>query len=196
MVPSIGWLLIQSIVSGVSPATYPNPVTKGNLLLCRAGFENSGPITITDNAGNVWNSIQTASFGSPNVFWQQLLYAVANANFAGLTLTQAGGSPFFGMILTEFFGNAAAPLDVSNNFSGNATLLNGITLTTTKAGDLIYASFDNVNHDSVPQSPITPIVGSPHEGWFPVGPAGNYTPVATSALGGQYSEIAASFKHR
>ena len=137
----------QAIAGGaVTPAqtvTFPNAVTKGNLLVVACVRNNTlaSPPPISDSLGNTW--IQAIYAAGPGPFENQisLMYAIANSSgtctVMGGTIG-AGGAAIVSMM--EFIGLSG--VDVIGHRSTTPPLPPTITLT--QPGDLVVTAVTNV----------------------------------------------------
>ncbi|HEY5667537.1 MAG TPA: hypothetical protein VIR03_00060 [Candidatus Saccharimonadales bacterium] len=155
-----GITFVQSITghynSGASPLTsqatsnFGSTVTAGNLLVVAVSFDTTltSTFSCTDTLGNTFTNVTFIN----NPTRQQGLGVCYAANIVGgtdaVTAHFGGtGATYISVIATEYHNATTTPLDVSStNFATATVSANGGTTgaaTTTAAGDLVFAAFDD-----------------------------------------------------
>jgi hypothetical protein len=113
----------------------------GDLILVGFDFLNSvTPVAVTDSQGNTFTQVGT-QLNSPGGIGSRVYYA---PNIKGgadtVTITLSANSNILEIYLTEYGGlNLSNPIDGQAGSSGNAGTVSSGNITTTVAGDLIYA---------------------------------------------------------
>ncbi len=151
---------------------YPNPVTKGNLLVVIDGSQGAGlsttAVSISDTLGNtwtpVWGSIQSPVGGSVASKFIQGWYCLSKssgANTVTCVVTQTGSLGAHSVSIAEFSGfSGSATLDQKVNAASSAsTSMNALSFVNTLPNDAMFA----VTVSNAVQTP-TPSVNSPFTG--------------------------------
>jgi hypothetical protein len=113
----------------------------GNLILVAIDFIKSvTPLSITDSQGNPLTQVGT-QLNSPNNIGSRVYYAnTIKGGSDTITVTLSGKSTYLEMYLTEYSGlNQANPIDAQTGTTGSAGTVSSGNITTTAAGDLLYA---------------------------------------------------------
>ena len=122
--------------------------TEGNLLVALAGSGNtaSNPVTFSDSKGNTWTkTIELVRATGPQLSVGWCVVAAGKSHVAGTdTFTATWTSTINSRVLMvdEFAGLTASPLDLNATGNGTATsLVTAATATTTQADELLIGAF-------------------------------------------------------
>jgi hypothetical protein len=104
-----------------------NNITTGNLLILVAGLDGAARSvsSVTDTAGNTWTLVESvASPNAPTSSYVSLWYTVVSAGGGTrptITANLSAGNNH-GLILREYSGLTATPVDVTENAAANSTV--------------------------------------------------------------------------
>ncbi len=126
-----------------SISVIPSPAqshTAGNLLVVSASWGAGVNFSsIANTAGDSWTQAGTELSNTAGNDFQQY-YAITNGNAADIvSVTLSGGSTYCNIVVHEFSGIDATPLDDAQQGSGNSTAIATPSLTVTAAEDVIVA---------------------------------------------------------
>jgi hypothetical protein len=170
--------------------TFPSPVTAGNTMIMELGaFDYNSPPTITDNLGNTWNIVNTASAGGSQ-YLSYICYA-ANARAGVTTITVSNTNPrvWHGQVngsmqaVVGEFSGLTTPVRVDGQGAhGNNGPISPFTsgaITTSNAHDLIVSGFLGAV-SSAPPTGFTLVgqttIGAASLAFEAVSSAGSYNP--------------------
>lgn len=199
----------QSASAGTLPLTVATAPGAGSLVVARVGcFDATSSLSsITDGKGNTWFIAINTSSGSRRPAIAYTMQDVAKLTTAdAITFHWAAAISFAAIIIDEFTGIAASPLD--QTATGTATLTSrsgGTTSATTQAAELVIGAFELGNTESsltpgagysafatsfLAQSTNVSISGE----YKIVAATGTQNPTATGGTSGSSNGVAATFK--
>jgi hypothetical protein len=139
--------LAAGAVSG--SATFPYNVSKGDLLIVGVYDDLGATVTATDTLGDTF--VEVASSTTPGNNDNLLFVATTTASGADtVTVSAGGGKNIYDAAIHEYSGTAMDSIkdmiDTSSTAAGSGTNVNSGDITTTDAGDLVFAWLTNANN--------------------------------------------------
>lgn len=137
-------ITLDGSVANTGSGTTSTPsltTTKTNdyIVLC-IQVNGSGVSTITDTAGLTWTQVSLVSSGGNSYVYRAFSSGILTSNV--ITITFTGSSAFFSTVTFALNGTlGASALDVNGTLPGTTTTSTPLTLTTSNANDLLFASY-------------------------------------------------------
>lgn len=133
-----------TLLLGISLA-YASNVTKNNLLIAvvgNGGAGDAGSIATvpTDTEGNVW-TLAKGQVGIDGFSFVAIYFAIAGSTGANTVTWNGGGFSDLMMVIFEYAGPSASPLDQTNSNVGAATG----SVTTLQAMELVFGAITSAN---------------------------------------------------
>jgi chitodextrinase len=135
----------NDVASGTTvSAPFSSPATTGNLIVVYVVYDNPGTVTVSDSAGNVYQSaVNPTAFGDGNNWRAQIFYA-KNISGGPVTVkaTFSTSISIFGLLyIHEYTGlDQLNPLDVVAASSGATSTMSSGSLNTTHGTDLLFGA--------------------------------------------------------
>lgn len=158
--------------SAAPAATFTSAPTQGNLLVAAAMAMSTTVITMTSTGWTALTSATGGTGGSTRAV--RMFYKVAGAGESSI-VTMASGNAAWAIVIGEYSGLAATPLNVENaqvNASSNPATTPSVTPTGTGPGLFVAAMFDNSANASVSAETIGGVASNEREDLFGAGGSG------------------------
>ena len=141
--PSFVQVRANEVSSGKTDSvTFAQANTAGNLIVVSVFWGNTGSVTLADTRGNSY--VSTAPRRSWGSSWSEQTFFAGNVAGGTNTVTASFASSITGWAIVyahEYAGiDKVKPLDVTTGAIGTAGAMSSGSLTTTFAGDLLFAA--------------------------------------------------------